>query len=145
MTDTHPSGMSLKAELASDGFRMTKLRNTLLEFMSKNTRPFSVDEICHHLKKIGLTNHRVTVYRELERLTTINVLEPVLFHDGIRRYELIDNGHHHHVICTNCDHVEDVALKTELDEEEKRIERKTKFQITRHSLEFFGLCASCRS
>lgn len=137
--------MSIIAEIADEGFRITKLRSAIIEIMAQSEKPFSIDEIARHLRNADTPTHRWSLYRQMELLVKMNVAEPVIFHDGLIRYELLTKAHHHHVICTKCDHVEDVALKTELDEEEKRIERKTKFQITRHSLEFFGLCASCRS
>ncbi len=75
----------------------------------------------------------------------MRIIEHIIFHDGVLRYELSDRIHHHHLVCLNCNQVQDVELKQELDDEEKRISRKTKFQIIRHSLEFFGLCVNCRS
>ena len=139
------SDLTILAELADEGFRITKLRKAIIQLMTQLEKPFSIDEIRHLLKKQGIAVHRWSLYREMEFLTRFNVLSPVIFHDGVVRYEVVTGNHHHHLICLKCDLVEDVELKQELEEEERRIARKTKFQIIRHSLEFFGLCANCRS
>ncbi|MCR4312233.1 MAG: transcriptional repressor [Candidatus Uhrbacteria bacterium] len=144
MKEHTPASQSLRAELADEGIRMTKLRSALIELFASHKKPFSMVEIQHALKKKRIPNHRVTLYRELEFLTKTNVIHPILFHDGTRRYEFVELAHHHHLVCLKCEDVQDVELETELDKEEERIERKTKFHIIRHSLEFFGLCANCR-
>lgn len=144
MAERHAPSAWLKEELASEGFRMTKLRTALIDILAESKRPFSVDEIAGLLKKQGTSCHKVSLYRELEFLAKVDGVHTVLFHDGLVRYEFVDHGHHHHVVCMNCDAVEEVELVTELDEEEKRIAKQTKFQILRHSLEFFGLCANCK-
>lgn len=137
--------ITILAELADEGFRITMLRRALIELMTQLERPFSVDEIRHLLKQKGIATYRGSLYREIEFLTKMRIIEHIIFHDGVLRYELSDRIHHHHLVCLNCNQVQDVELKQELDDEEKRISRKTKFQIIRHSLEFFGLCVNCRS
>lgn len=145
MDHSESRGATILAELADEGFRITNLRRALIELMSQLERPFSIDEIRHLLEKKGMPTYRGSLYREMESLAKVGIIEHILFHDGVLRYELLDRAHHHHLVCLSCNNVEDVELKQELDNEEKRIARKTKFQIIRHSLEFFGLCANCRS
>jgi len=53
--------------------------------------------------------------------------------------------HHHHLICLECDKVEDVELANDLNEIEKRILQKNGFKIINHTLEFYGLCKQCSS
>jgi hypothetical protein len=64
---------------------------------------------------------------------------------GLKRYELLQEGHHHHVICSKCRKVQDVVLKVDLDAEEHKIQKDTGFKIQSHSLEFFGLCTDCQT
>ena len=59
------------------------------------------------------------------------------------RYELESLDHHHHIICIDCDKVEDIVLEKYLDSQEQKIMRQKKFKTISHSLEFFGLCAEC--
>lgn len=52
-------------------------------------------------------------------------------------------GHHHHLICSECGAVVDFA-DCELDWLEKRLSEKTGFEIRSHLLEFLGRCRKCR-
>jgi Fur family ferric uptake transcriptional regulator len=63
--------------------------------------------------------------------------------DGIKRYEMFSD-HHHHTVCLKCKKIKCVKLKNELGRQEREVERKNKFKIINHSLEFYGLCRSCR-
>jgi Fe2+ or Zn2+ uptake regulation protein len=72
-------------------------------------------------------------------------IQEVEFGDGKKRYEIaINRPHHHHVICLNCKRVEDIPLEKELLSQEKLIEDLTKYRLTEHMLEFFGLCENCK-
>lgn len=145
MESNNPLAHSVIVELKDEGIRITKLRRTIIEILAENKRPFSKVEIERFLKKRKILPHRTSLYRELEYLSSIDVLTPILFNDSSLHYELTDHGHHHHVICTNCHEVADVDLVRELHNEERRIEAATHFTVTHHSLEFFGLCSACSS
>jgi Fur family ferric uptake transcriptional regulator len=57
-------------------------------------------------------------------------------------YVLLPDGHHHHIICTNCNRViefEDCGL-TALENE---LESRLCVKLTGHLLEFYGLCEQC--
>ncbi len=136
----------LRYNLAAEGFRMTKLRRALLEIFAKNMKPFSVDEIRGRLRKFDIPEvHKVTLYRELEVLVEAGVIVPIYFHDQVQRYEFVEQDHHHHIVCIKCDAVADIDVADPFDKLEDKVDKKSKFTILRHSLEFFGLCKSCAS
>jgi len=135
----------IRYELEAEGFRMTKLRRALLEIFAHEVKPFSADEILTVLKKNDLPVHKVTLYRELEVLAAASVIRPIHFHDQILRYESVEHSHHHHVVCVKCKKIAGVDVGDNFDAAERKIEKKTKFTILRHSLEFFGLCNACSS
>jgi Fur family ferric uptake transcriptional regulator len=57
-------------------------------------------------------------------------------------YVLLPDGHHHHIICTNCNRViefEDCSLAALADALEARLH----VRLTGHLLEFYGLCDRC--
>lgn len=137
-------GLGIKAEFIDEGFRMTKLRNGLIEILANLEKPFSVDEMQGLLRKKGIPAHKVSLYRELVLFEEMGVIRPIHFQDHILRYELLVD-HHHHVMCTNCKVIEEIELDCDLEKEESRIAKKTKFASLTHSLEFFGLCKRCAS
>lgn len=132
-------------ELSAEGFRMTELRKALLSIVAENKRPFSIDEIRAALKKMKVPFHIASLYREVERMVKAEVISPIYFHDQIQRYEFVQHEHHHHVVCTDCGVIADVEIDDKLESQIPAIEKKTKFTLLRHSLEFFGLCKTCAS
>lgn len=120
---------------------MTKARRALIDLFAKEHRPMDVDEIAKGLK---VSAHKVTLYRELKFLTAQGIVREVTLKGDRARYESADLEHHHHVVCVKCDDVADVKFDEDIERQQKAIEKKTKFQILTHSLEFFGVCAKCR-
>jgi Fe2+ or Zn2+ uptake regulation protein len=129
--------------IRASGFRLTKARRTLFDVLKEEARPRTAPEIAALMKKRGTSADKTTVYRELAFLLARGLVQAVQFGDRQKRYEL-RSGHHHHLVCTSCGVVIDVALKGDLDAIERRLARKTGFRIDDHALEFFGLCAECR-
>lgn len=110
--------------------------------LAKQLKPVSALEIQKKLLQKKITANKTTVYRELSFLKKQNIILELQFGDRTKRYELIST-HHHHIICTNCDKVEDVELKKDLATAEKMIAKNKKFAMIRHSLEFYGVCRAC--
>lgn len=88
----------------------------------------------------GLT----TVYRSLESLVSLGLVQGVDLGDGEKRYEMVKPGeHHHHLVCDSCK--ESVHLDNCLvDELEDGIRSKYGFQVKGHILEIFGMCRTCQ-
>jgi Fe2+ or Zn2+ uptake regulation protein len=124
--------------------RQTKIRSALLEILSVSKRPLSVVELLEKLAKKGLRPNKTTLYRDLKLFSTEQLVTVAEFGDGKTRYELTQKGHHHHLICQQCDKVEDVTLGKELEAEEERILKNKNFKILQHSLEFYGICGTCQ-
>lgn len=91
----------------------------------------------------GLAPNKTTVYRELDYLRSHNVIQEIDLGELKKRYELAGH-HHHHLVCTGCESVEEVHLDDHLKEHESRILQEKKFKVTRHMLEFFGICGACQ-
>ena len=95
--------------------------------------------------EIGLA----TVYRTLQLLWEIQLVDKINLDDGCVRYEI---GHlikgdakhnHHHLICRACGRVIPFADDL-LDDLEHHIEEATGFHVLDHELKFYGLCRECR-
>ncbi len=130
--------------LSRNGKRMTRLRRSLAEVFSRAASPLSPRHILERLQARGLSTHKTSVYRELESLLEQGLIREVTFDDGQPRYERATEGHYHHIICLGCKKVDRVKLDHDLDQAERHIERRTRFRIQRHSLEFYGYCPTCR-
>ena len=130
-------------DLRAKGERITKLRKALLSLLSHKHTVLSAPEILKALAKKSLTLNKTTIYREIDFLLSHKIIREVDLLDGLKRYELLDSGHHHHIVCTSCKKIECVEMHDDLCALEKKISSKYKFKIESHVLEFFGLCGNC--
>lgn len=125
--------------------RLTKGAKKVLEVLERTDELSSAQDIHSALRNEedsppGLT----TVYRSLESLVQLGLVQSVDFGDGERRYEMVKQGeHHHHLVCEKCRnsvHL-DQCLVQQLEES---IQAKYKFEVRGHILEIFGLCEQCQ-
>jgi len=88
----------------------------------------------------------VTVYRSMHLLETMGMVKRFDFGDGTARFELLregDDGHHHHLVCTNCAEVIELN-ECFTGELEQKIAVRSGFKEVTHKLEFFGICPDCQ-
>jgi Fe2+ or Zn2+ uptake regulation protein len=130
--------------LKAQRVRLTKTRQALLELFFQHDTPLSARVILRELGVVYRAVNKTTVYRELERLHKLGIIGEVALGDRTQYFELLARGHHHHLVCLRCEKVEDVDMdESKLLVEEKKVSRERRFVISRHSLEFFGLCKQC--
>lgn len=123
--------------------RLTKARRGLIQLFSVSPAPLSAPQILRKLWRAGMQVDKTTVYRELERWEKLNLIEKYRLADSEISYEL-KRPHHHHLVCLNCEKVENVTFdEKKLRQEEARTRIEKKFVTLHHSLEFFGLCKTC--
>lgn len=124
------------------GLKNTPVRRLILNYLSDQKKPQSVDDIYNKLYQTGEKLDKVTIYRTINTLTELHLLHRVDFGDGSARYELSTLPHHHHLICESCGAVEDIDICVSAPKI-KQIEKKSRFKIQHHLLDFYGTCANC--
>lgn len=129
--------------LKSSGERITKVRRLTIEVLVALKRPLSVSELLFNYKQHDLAVNKTTAYREIDFLLLRKIVREIDLLDGMKRYELIGDDHHHHLVCTDCKQVRCVEMKHDLDHVERMIKRRHGFSVKSHVLEFFGLCKEC--
>lgn len=131
--------------MKQQGLRLTKTRVALADIFSESKEPLSVPFLQSALERYGQVVNKTTVYREIERLEQFGIVRNVELGDRSRHYELAFAEHHHHLVCIECEGIEDVDLdEKDLSKEEKKFFQERNFKVLRHSLEFFGLCQRCQ-
>ena len=132
--------------------RLTAPREAVLEFLSRSSKHMSAKEIYASLHRsypgMGLS----TVYRTLDLLARLGIVNKLSIGDGQSRYEFKSKGkdeHQHHLICTSCGEI--INYSEFLDEElslvkktEERLAKKYNFIIQDHNIEFLGICKKCQ-
>jgi Fur family ferric uptake transcriptional regulator len=128
-----------KKVLDTAGLKNTAPRVAILEVLSKIKNPETAQNIHKKLKNIDL----VTLYRTLVSFGKGGLLRKVDLHRNTVYYEL-NIDHHHHIVCLECNKIEDFE-NLEVEKMLGKIARKSlNFgNIKNHSLELFGLCRKC--
>jgi Fur family ferric uptake transcriptional regulator len=134
----------ISATLKEKGHRFARIRKAILDLLVKSSDPLSSPDIQRLLSKRKIDANKTTVYRQLAFLKEQNLVRELQFGDNAKRYEIMPENHHHHIVCTNCDKIEDVELARDLDTEEKSIAENKNFKVINHSLEFYGICGKCQ-
>ncbi len=104
---------------------------------------FTIDDLWQEIREEEPHLGRATVYRSVEKLVTMGLLDRVEFADGSHHYRICGDGHHHHLTCTSCHRVVEVYVCLPIDQI-TAIGDKTNFDIQGHSLALFGRCENCR-
>jgi Fe2+ or Zn2+ uptake regulation protein len=125
------------------GSRTTKTRKAVLECMFLSNEPMSSSNILSALKNKKILVNRTTVYRELIFLMENGLVREVKLIGKPSLFEL-SHEHRHHLICIKCNKIKTIIMDNHLHEEEKKIMKQEKFEITDHCLEFYGLCQKCQ-
>lgn len=138
----------IKQQLQTRGYKLTSQREATVRVLLENEADhLSAEDVFMLVKdkapEIGLA----TVYRTLELLSDLHVVEKMNFGDGVARYDLRNESthhHHHHLICVQCGSVEEI-MDDWLGPLEERLEKEYHFKVLDHRLDFQGVCRKCIS
>ncbi len=133
--------------LHQSGFKLTPQREaTVLVLLENEKDHLSAEEIYMLVKKKSPEIGLATVYRTLEMLTELKVVDKVSFNDGLSRYDVRKEGakhFHHHLLCLECGSIEEVEDDL-LGDVELIVEKKYHFLVKDHRLTFHGICSKCQ-
>ena len=141
----HRPVTELAERLRNQSRKATGPRQAILCVLRQHPHPLSNKEIFSALPP-GECD-LATVYRSMHLLRTMGMVKRFDWGDGVARFELLaegDDGHHHHLICTECETIVEVqeCFPPEL---EQQIAAKHGFRTVTHKLEFFGVCGPCQT
>jgi Fe2+ or Zn2+ uptake regulation protein len=131
-------------ELSQRNTRQRRLiANRLIDLAGKG-EDFTTDDLWQELRQVDPKIGRATVFRSVEKLVDMGLLNRIEFADGSHHYRVCDSeAHHHHLTCTRCHRVVEVDLCVP-EEKITAISDQTHFEIEGHSLTLFGRCQDCR-
>ena len=136
----------IRAAFDEECRRSTRPRRLIAERLielASNGADFTTDDLWHELRQVEPRLGRATVFRSVEKLVSMGLLNRVEFADGTHHYRICGDNHHHHLTCTQCHRVVDVDICLPVDQF-AAIGDKTNFEIEGHSLTLFGRCENCR-
>ena len=140
---------TVKGLLRKAGLKVTNQRMIVLDIIASHPAEHLTAEEIYDLAKVNSPEIGLaTIYRTVQVLLDLHVIDKVTFDDGFTRYELNGeesaSGHrHHHAICTGCGKV--YSLESDLlDSLEAEVMEKLDFLVMNHEVKLYGLCSECR-
>jgi Fe2+ or Zn2+ uptake regulation protein len=132
----------LLSALDGAGYRLTGPRRSVAELIAARNGHFTAADLMADVRERRLGIGRATVFRALDLLLELGVVERLDLPNGDHAYVGCEPSHHHHVVCSRCGRATDIAdagLAAVVDD----IEARTGYRIDRHRLELFGRCPAC--
>ncbi|CAM4144843.1 ferric iron uptake transcriptional regulator [Listeria booriae] len=138
----------IKSQLHEASYKLTPQREATVRVLLENEKDhLSAEDVYLRVKEKAPEIGLATVYRTLELLNELRVVDKINFGDGVARYDLRKEGakhFHHHLVCLECGSVEEIQEDL-LDDVEKVVEQKWHFLVKDHRLTFQGICTSCQN
>jgi Fur family ferric uptake transcriptional regulator len=126
------------------GYRITAPRQALADLALDLDGHFTAAELAIAGRERGLRIGRATLFRALELMIELGVVERLDLPNGEHTYVVCATTHHHHVVCSVCGRTAEVDDQG-LADAVRRIERQSGFRIDTHRLEMFGQCRRCQA
>jgi Fe2+ or Zn2+ uptake regulation protein len=136
----------IRAAFAETSQRQTRPRQCIADHvieLAESGADFTIEDLWQTLRQVEPQMGRATVYRAVEMLAQVGLLNRIEFADGTHQYRVCGGGHHHHLTCTQCRRVVDIDLCVP-EEQLLELSAHTGFALEGHTLTLFGQCAPCR-
>jgi Fe2+ or Zn2+ uptake regulation protein len=128
--------------LAQAGGRRTASRQAIVEVIVEAGSHLTADEIVDRVHARFPSVNLSTVYRTLDALTDLGIVDHVHFGHGRAVYHRTDEAHQH-LVCEECGAVEELPiarLRTFLE----MLDRDFGFEVDRRHFAIVGRCGACR-
>jgi Fur family ferric uptake transcriptional regulator len=133
------------AALRRGGNRGGKARRAVIGFLARQECCSSATEIFDGLRAEGVGVGLASVYRALDQLSKLRLVQRLDFGDAARYEPLLPSGdHHHHVVCDDCGKVEPFS-DSPLERALGRLEGQLGYELEGHDVVLRGSCADCRA
>lgn len=129
--------------LNSRGYHLTPARKAVVDVFKDGDKVMTPTELFFLARRINPGIGLVTVYRTIERLEELGLVQRVFFEEGGFGYYPRNNSHEHLLICRDCHRVEEFS-GDDLGNLMQQVETQSGFEISDHILQFTGLCSHCR-
>lgn len=134
-----------EAQLAQAGHKRGGARHAVLELLDGQTCALTAVEIEDALRGGERRVSRASVYRVLDELEHLRLVQRVETGQTMVRYERArdhDEHHHHHLVCDECGLVmpfSDPALERAID----KLSERVPLAVSEHEIVLHGACEDC--
>lgn len=131
------------AQLQANGYRLTDSRRAVVQIIAASQRALTPIEVYDAARQEHPALGLVTVYRTLEKLEELHLIQRVHQPSGCQAFISAAHGHEHLLLCLRCGQVTFFS-GDDLEDLTRTIAAKTGYQIKEHWLHLFGLCDQCQ-
>ncbi|MDB5037843.1 MAG: transcriptional regulator [Bacteriovoracaceae bacterium] len=139
MANTKTEGGEILSRLKSGGYRLTKIRKSLVQFILNKKGHWTIQDLVndakHLIPKLGVA----TLYRTVSLLHKENLLTETRLGGASARYEVSTQEHHDHLTCVSCGEIFEFE-NDRIEELQRQIAKKLGFKLIDHRMELFGEC-----
>lgn len=135
---------SARTALRESGHRTGGAREAVVGLLARQECCLSAQEIHERLRRAGSDTGIASIYRALDLLRDMGLVQRIEFGDGGARFEPVVPGgeHHHHAVCDTCGRVtpfEDERIEKQLE----RLAGNLEHSMSGHDLVIHGKCRRC--
>lgn len=127
--------------LRASGGRITNARRSVLQALVTARTHVTAEDLMNIVQSESPEIHLSTVYRTLDALEKLGVVDHVHLGHGRAVYHLSDNAHQH-IVCEKCSSVEEVPSGLFLQLEKDLID-KYRFKVRMNHFAVIGTCRKC--
>jgi Fur family ferric uptake transcriptional regulator len=119
-------------------------REAVVDLLDSQTCALSAIEIEDALRVGDRPVGRASIYRILDELERLHLIQKLQVGQAMARYEPIrgGDGHHHHLVCDNCGTVTPFT-DPDLEAAIRKLSRRVPMRVDEHEIVLHGACADC--
>jgi Fur family transcriptional regulator, ferric uptake regulator len=136
------TAQSWLTQLKENGYRLTNARKAVVKTVVNTTFALNPLDVYEQTKANCPSLGLVTVYRTLEKLEELGLIQRVHQPDGCNAYLPHADGHQHLIICQQCGKAE-YFEGDDLNAFFERVADEHGFTVNEHWLQLFGTCSDC--
>jgi Fur family ferric uptake transcriptional regulator len=128
--------------LRRSGHKITQARRAVIQALAEEVRHLTAPDVVAAVQARTPLVGRASVYRTLELLTRLGVVQSSTLGGTAAMYVLTPDRHHHHVVCIECQKTvefDECALR----DLETQLAEALGFELEGHLVELYGRCPDC--
>ena len=132
------------ARMAEAGLRRGGARTAVIEALAGHDCAVTALDLDEELRRRRPAVGRASVYRALEQLEQLGLVQRIEVCRGTAGYERVDptGHHHHHAICRECGRMVPFE-NAQLEQAIGQVCKQMDFEVTEHDVVLRGLCERC--
>jgi Fur family transcriptional regulator, peroxide stress response regulator len=134
---------SVTALLREKGFKVTPQRLAIYDVLYNTTEHPSAEVIFNQLQPHYPTMSLATVYKTIEILREIGLVQVLNVGEDSFRYDA-NTENHPHVRCMVCKRVDDI-FDVDSSDFMAKVAEKTAYELTGQQFYFYGVCPDCQT